>query len=151
MYKSPQISKITFKISSLDIASRIAKENEFERCIGINKRMPKFHHSVIFSWDLVLSSTVYCAELVKNNRHRLAVEMEAAGFFGAINYYASQAKRYGLELKVDGLAIRGLSDYANDKDKSDLDKTVNWRSVAASNASIVTCDILDNLEDEHFK
>ena len=128
------------------------KDREYERAIKLNTRLPRVHHGVLFSWDLVLSSSIYCKELLARNRHRIAVEMELAGFYGAIGYFQQQCERYNKrDARVDGLVVRGLSDYANNKEKSDADSSVDWRSIAAENAAVVLLDVMQGIEDQNFE
>ena len=121
---------------------------------GRGKSPFKVCHEKIFCWDLVLDSEKVRDQLVETvDRQLSVVEMEAAGFFKAIHHY----RKYFIEKpfmitkngSVDGLVIRGISDYAAKKLDSDAEK-MPWRDIAADNAAYILMQIIGSITEEDY-
>jgi len=113
----------------------------------------KVVHEKIFTWDLVLDSPTVRDKMLALDRKLSVVEMEAAGFFKAIHHYknyfiARNFNKSGKNGEVDGLIIRGVSDYAAHKAESDAE--LFWRKMAADNASYILMKIIHSMNnDDH--
>jgi nucleoside phosphorylase len=128
---------------------------------GSEQRRFNVYHEKIFSWDLVLNCSVKRGKIIGEIDRQLAiVEMEAIGFYSAIEKY----KKYlfllspsdeHFDVDVDGMVVRGISDYAANKTETDTGVnpetgTLNWRLIAAENAAQTLVEFIRMLSMEDF-
>lgn len=148
-YTMPRIPNVSPKMQ--DLAQRVFFDNEVvfddkdaQRYLNGHKLDDPTHLEIgkIFCWDLVLDCDSYRRQLIREDREYRAVEMEAAGFFRAIESFE---KLY--RCPVNGLIFRGLSDDASGKAKSDK-SNVQWRGYAARNAARAMVTFIDSLAPE---
>lgn len=151
-YTMPRIPNVTPKMQNL--AQRIFFENDVlfedkdsERYLNGHILDDSTHLEIgkIFCWDLVLDCDSFRRSLLKEDREYRAVEMEAAGFFRAIESFNGLSGH-----DVEGLVFRGLSDPASGKADSDQ-SNVNWRGYAARNAARAMVTFMDNLSPDDCK
>ena len=92
------------------------------------------HLGEVYTWDYVLSSKRIVDEINADFPMALCVEMEAGGFLGAI----SRAKGLRGDRPMQGYVVRGISDYAEGKDK--VEKV---RTDASRNAALVAVSLAE--------
>ncbi|WP_170421937.1 5'-methylthioadenosine/S-adenosylhomocysteine nucleosidase family protein [Ruegeria arenilitoris] len=100
----------------------------------------------IFCWDMVLDCNETRAEIHDQDKKLKAVEMEAAGFYQAIDAFKRLRRTKDRDYPLDGVIFRGLSDPASGKKQSDGGST-NWRGLSARNAAVVLADFIDAMHE----
>lgn len=106
----------------------------------------KIRTGKIFCWDMVLDCNETRLEIAKQDRELRAVEMEAAGFFKAIDSFKRLLRTPETDFPIDGMIVRGLSDPACGKVLSDSDN-VNWRALAARNSALALADFIFEMQE----
>jgi nucleoside phosphorylase len=89
--------------------------------------------------DAVVDSEEYKKEIKRLNRTIAAFEMEGGGFLEAAINQAIVAK---------ALVLRGISDFAANKDATDSDGRFDWRGYAAANVATFLVKFIEQFEDD---
>jgi nucleoside phosphorylase len=98
------------------------------------------HVSDILTWDYVLSHKRLVSDFNRSIPSAGCVEMEAGGFRESLSRYSKVRN----DRSMYGFVVRGISDYADEKDSD-----AATRTAASGNAAIVGIDLAESFFDPH--